>query len=272
MLLPTFFGLRIQEAETVGMALLGALAFSLIASGVYILNDWRDLEADRAHPSKRLRPLASGQVPVQAAVFLMFLLMVIGLGIFWLLDPLSLYLALAYVGINVLYSIRLKQIALLDIFIIAMGFVIRVGIGATVVNPNIPLSMWIMVMTFLGALFLGLAKRRDDVLLAATGLQVRKSIDGYNLEFINGAMVMMASVLIVGYLSYVSDPEVMAHFHTRQLYITAAFVVLGVLRYMQIAFVEEKSGSPTGILLGDRFLQITIAGWLATFVWLIYWN
>ncbi len=269
-LLPAFFALRIHEVDTATKAILGVIAFSAIASAVYILNDWRDRETDRLHPTKKNRPLAANRLPVSAALSLMVVLLVAGFAVFLWLDPISLYLALTYFALNVLYSFRLKHIALLDIFIIAMGFVIRVGIGAMVIDPHIPLSMWIVVMTFLGALFLGLAKRRDDVLLAADGLQVRKSIDGYNLAFINGSMVMMASVIVVAYLSYVSDPEVMIHFRTNRLYFTAVFVVLGVLRYMQIAFVEEKSGSPTSILLHDIFLQITISGWLITFIWLIY--
>ena len=269
-LLPVFFGLRLLEWEASASALLGAAAFSMLASAVYVFNDFRDRESDRLHPTKYLRPLAAQTVSIPAALSLMAGLAAAGLALFAWLDLQALWFALAYLLLNVLYSIRLKHIALLDLFIVAMGFVIRVGIGATVVTPDVPLSMWIVVMTFLGALFLGLAKRRDDVLLAEGGLQVRKSIDGYNLPFINGAMVMMASVLVVGYLSYVSDSEVINHFHNPRLYYTAAFVVLGVLRYMQIAFVEEKSGSPTGILLSDRFLQITIAGWLATFIWLIY--
>ena len=138
------------------------------------------------------------------------------------------------------------------------------------VSPHIELSMWIVLMTFLGALFMALAKRRDDVLLAADGKQVRKSIDGYNLEFINSAMMVMASVLIVSYISYTISPEVQSKFDSQNLYFTVFLVILGVLRYMQITFVEEKSGSPTKILLGDFFLQLTIAGWFITFVILIY--
>lgn len=269
-LLPAFFALRITEWPTLRDALLGGVAFSLLASGIYILNDWRDREADRAHPIKQHRPLAAGTVPVSLALGTMAALMIGALALFAWLDLDALYLALTYLVMNGLYSIRLKHIAILDIFIIAMGFVLRVGVGALVVTPHVPLSMWIMVMTFLGALFLALAKRRDDVLLAAGGKQVRKAIDGYNLSFINGAMVMMASVLIVAYLQYVSNPTVMAHFGSEQLYVTAAFVVLGVLRYMQITFVTEKSGSPTKILLQDPFLQLTILGWLLSFVWIIY--
>ena len=269
-LLPVFFGLRITEVDTVLTAMAGVAAFSFIASAVYIFNDWRDIEVDRLHPTKKNRPLAAGVVPVNGALILMGLLLIVGITILLWYDHRALYLALVYVGMNLLYSIWLKHISLLDLFIIALGFMIRIGIGSTIVDPDIRLSMWIVVMTFLGALFLGLAKRRDDVLLAEKGLKVRKSAKDYNRPFVNGAMVMMASVLIVGYLSYVSDPETIQHFQSDKLYFTAAFVVLGVLRYMQITFVEERSGNPTNIVLSDTFLQITIAGWLGTFIWLIY--
>lgn len=269
-LLPVFFGLRITEVNTLLMAMAGVAAFSFIASAVYIFNDWRDIEVDKLHPTKKNRPLAAGEVPINGALILMGFLLILGITILFWYDHRALYLALVYVGMNLLYSIWLKHISLLDLFIIALGFVIRIGIGSTIVDPDIPLSMWIVVMTFLGALFLGLAKRRDDVLLGEKGLQVRKSAKDYNRPFVNGAMVMMASVLIVGYLSYVSNPETIQHFQSDKLYFTAAFVVLGVLRYMQITFVEERSGNPTNIVLSDTFLQITIAGWLGTFIWLLY--
>lgn len=269
-LLPVFFGVRITEIRTLMMAMTGVAAFSCIASAVYIFNDWRDIKVDRLHPTKKYRPLAAELIPIRGALILMGVLLAVGMSILAWYDHRAFHLGLVYIGMNLLYSVWLKHISLLDIFVIALGFVIRLGIGSTIVDPNIPLSMWIVVMTFLGALFLGLAKRRDDVLLAAEGLKVRRSVKSYNLPFVNGGMVMMASVLIVGYLSYVSNPETMDHFQTENLYFTGAFVILGVLRYMQITFVEQRSGNPTRILLSDRFLQITIAGWLATFIWLIY--
>lgn len=268
--LPAFFALRITDGLVLGRTAIAFGAFSLIASAVYILNDYLDRAEDRQHPEKRHRPLASGRVPAVRALLLMLGLVMVGMPIFWGLDQTAFILASAYVFMNVLYTFWLKHVPILDITIIALGFLIRIAIGATVVHPHIPLSMWIELMIFLGALFLGLAKRRDDVLLAAGGREVRKAIHGYNLEFINGAMMIMASVLIVAYISYTISPEVRAQFHTEHLYITVLFVLIGVLRYMQITFVEERSGSPSRILLQDIFLQLTIAAWLITFVVLIY--
>jgi 4-hydroxybenzoate polyprenyltransferase len=166
---------------------------------------------------------------------------------------------------NLLYSFGLKHIPILDINIIAIGFVLRLLMGSAAGGDALPLSMWIVLITFLLALFLALAKRRDDVLLAEEGKKVRKSIDGYNLEFINGAMMIMASVTIVFYISY-TITEGVTRFQTDKLYFTVFFVILGIMRYMQITFVEKKSGSPTKILLRDIFLQITILGWLVSFV------
>ncbi|MEL6652638.1 MAG: UbiA prenyltransferase family protein [Bacteroidota bacterium] len=268
--LPAFFALQITRWEVVWPVSLGVLAFSMLASSVYILNDYRDREDDRKHPRKKDRPLAAGTVSPRTAFIMMGVLWTTSLGIFFWLDLYAFFWVLGYWLMNVLYSQGLKHIPILDISIIATGFVIRVVVGSLVVEEPIALSMWIVLMTFLGALFLALAKRRDDVLLAEEGNKVRKSIDGYNLEFINGAMMIMASVLIVSYISYVSATEVQENLHSNQLYVTVLFVILGVLRYMQITFVEERSGSPTRILLGDRFIQLTLLGWVLTYVVLIY--
>jgi hypothetical protein len=126
-------------------------------------------------------------------------------------------------------------------------------------------TMWIVLVTFLLALFLALAKRRDDCLLAQGGLKTRKNIDGYNLELVNAAMVLMAAVTLVSYIMYTVSPEVVVRFGSDYLYLTALFVIVGILRYMQITFVEENSGSPTKLLLKDRFLQLTLVGWVMSF-------
>jgi len=125
-------------------------------------------------------------------------------------------------------------------------------------------------MTFLLAMFLGLAKRRDDVMLANTGTKTRKNIDGYNLIFIDSSMVIMASIVIVAYILYTISPEITHKFNSNYLYLTTIFVIAGIIRYMQITFVEKNSGSPTKILIQDRFLQITIILWLTLFISLIY--
>ncbi len=244
-------------------------AFCLFASTVYILNDYADRQEDRLHPKKKNRPLASGAVQPAAAFVQMALQLAIGMALFlWAGGWPLLALGAAYLLMNTAYSFKLKHIPIIDLVVIATGFVMRLFVGAMV--GGIALSMWIILITFLLALFLGLAKRRDDVLLLAKGKKVRKAIDGYNLEFINGAMIMMASVTVVAYISYTISPDSQAFFKNKNLYYTVFWVILGILRYLQITFVEEKSGSPTKVLLKDLFLQLTILGWLVTFGVLIY--
>ena len=160
----------------------------------------------------------------------------------------ALVVLLSYIVLNIGYSFYLKHIAIVDITIISIGFVLRLFIGAIVTET--PLSKWIVIMTFLLALFLAFAKRRDDVIhFMNTGKKMRKVIDGYNLQLIDGAMMIMASVVIVSYLLYTTSLEVINRINNEYLYLTSFFVILGVLRYMQISFVENNSGSPTKVLL-----------------------
>ncbi len=268
-LLPLFFALKITDIHLLTQALLAFIAFSLTASAVYILNDYHDIEADRQHPEKKNRPLASGVISKQQALGIMAILFLAG---FALMASVSLEAAgilAAYVIMNIAYSLRLKHIAILDITIIAAGFVLRLFVGSAA--TGIVLSQWIVVMTFLLALFMALAKRRDDVLIyLETGKKMRKVIDGYNLQFLDTAMAIMASVVIVAYTIYTTSPDITEKFHTHYLYLTALFVILGILRYLQIAFVHLDSGSPTKIVLKDRFMQVTISGWIITFVWILY--
>ena len=267
--LPLFFALEITNINLLLNALLAFIAFSLSASSIYIFNDYMDIEVDRLHPKKRKRPLASGEVSKKSAKSLIAILSIIGISLMAVVSLKALYVLLLYMGLNIAYTLHLKHIAILDITIIAIGFVLRLFVGAFA--TDIKLSMWIVVMTFLLALFMALAKRRDDVLIYLnTGKKMRKVIDGYNLQFLDTAMAIMASVVIVAYTIYTTSSEVVARVHSEYLYLTALFVILGVLRYLQITFVEEESGSPTKIVLKDRFMQFVLLGWIITFIWILY--
>lgn len=265
---PAFFGFKILNMHIMLPTILGFLAFCALASAVYVMNDYIDREDDRHHPEKKHRPLAAGTVSIHSAFVLMGILMALGVGIFAFLGWQVLGIALFYFVINIAYTFKLKHIAVIDISVLAVGFVLRLFIGAGIGQIN--LSMWIILITFLLALFLGLAKRRTDVLLAEEGTKTRKAIDGYNLEFINAAMTMMASVVVVAYIFYTISPEIQTKYNSQHLYLTVFFVLLGILRYMQITFVEKNSGNPSRILLKDLFLQLTILAWVATYVFLIY--
>ncbi len=267
--LPLFFAIKITDAELLTNASIAFVAFSLTASAVYILNDYHDIEEDRRHPKKKSRPLASGAISKAQALGIMAVLFVAGLGLMAILSPQAAMILLVYVIMNIAYSFYLKHVGILDITIIAIGFVLRLFIGSAV--TDIPLSMWIVIMTFLLALFMALAKRRDDVLIYLdTGKKMRKVIDGYNLQFLDIAMAIMASVVIVAYIIYTTSTEVVARVHTNNLYLTALFVILGILRYLQITFVLKDGGSPTSIVLKDRFIQLALLGWIITFAWIFY--
>jgi 4-hydroxybenzoate polyprenyltransferase len=174
----------------------------------------------------------------------------------------------SYLILNYLYSCCLKKFAIVDISAIAAGFVIRVFFGG--LSSDVAPSHWLIIMTFLLALFLALAKRRDDLILMSNGQKVRQNIDGYSLEFVSHSMVIMAAVIIVSYILYTVSPEVIMVHRTTNLYLTTFFVIIGLLRYLQITFVEQQSGSPTSIILKDHFMQIVIALWLLSAYLIIY--
>jgi len=267
--LPLFFGLKIFNLELVGITTLAFVAFSLIAGSVYILNDYFDIEEDRQHPRKKTRPLVSGAVSKPEAIFLMVLLFLIGILISVFLNIKVFYIIIGYLLLNILYTLKIKHIPILDVSSVAAGFIMRLFVGSVV--SGVELTMWILIMTFLLALFLALAKRREDILLyLENGIKTRQVVDGYNPEFLNASMIIMASTLIVSYILYTVSPEVIAKTHSNVLYMTALFVILGILRYMQITLVENKSGSPTEVLLKDRFIQSCIFFWVLSFVFILY--
>ena len=266
--LPAFFAVKLNDWQIFQNLMQAFLGFSLVASSVYIINDYMDRESDRKHPTKKNRPLASGAISPQTAFVTWLFLIIAGNALVYMVHPICFYLTISYSILNVLYTIRLKHVPILDINFVAIGFVVRLYVGS--IATDVKLSVWIIVTTFVFALFIALGKRRDDVLLRQEGKEVRKSVDGYNLDFINGSMMIMASVTIVTYISYTVSPDSIERFGTSNLYTTAFFVLLAIFRYLQITMVEGRSGSPTRIVLKDLFLQMTILGWLATFALLIY--
>jgi len=263
---PILFAFHFTQGSFLA-SLYAFILFSILASSIYVLNDSMDIEEDKKHPTKKSRPLASGAISLATANFLFLGLAALAFIAAFMFNKELFGVLFLYFVLNILYSLKLKHIPIVDIFIISTGFVLRLFAGA--VATQIPLSMWIIIITFLLAIFLSLAKRRDDVLLSLEGKETRKNIDGYNLEFVNAAMVLMSGVVILSYLQYTVSSEVIARIGSEYLYLSAFFVILGILRYMQITFVEAASGSPTKIVLKDRFLQITILLWLLSFIGIV---
>ena len=273
-MIPMFFGGSLLDTSDIKSSLITFFAFSFIASSIYCFNDIVDVEADRRHPVKCKRPIASGAISMVQARLLMLFMLVCSLATLLLLDTMTHTLTVGavlviYYVMNLLYCSKLKQYAIVDVCIIAFGFVLRVLAGsyATDIVP----SKWLVLMTFLLTLFLSFSKRRDDVLrMNETGEAPRKNTTRYNLTFINQAITITASVTLVCYIMYTVSPEVVSRFHSDLLYLTSVFVLLGLLRYIQLTVVDQKSGDPTKMMLKDRFTQCVVLMWAMAFLVLIY--
>lgn len=267
--IPLFFAGEISNTDKILQIIWGFIAFSCIASSIYILNDYRDIEDDRKHPVKSKRPLASGAVSKSVALVIAALLIIGGFTLAWFIRDKFLFVLGIYFLINLGYSFGLKTVPILDIFLLAIGFVLRVKAGSVI--AFIPLSEWIVIMVFLLALFMAIGKRRDDVLLkVSSGVDMRKSVKGYNLEFLNVLLSLVCAVIIVAYFMYTMSDEVKMRLGTYRLYYTCIFVMAGIMRYLQIIFVSADSGSPTKILYKDRFIQLSLLLWIASFIVIIY--
>lgn len=269
--LPLFFGQEFTNINKIYTLLIVFLGFSFIASAVYCFNDIIDRETDKLDPRKNKRPVASGEISVRIAFLIMFILLLSGISIFlvFIPEPGPLYLALLYFLTTIIYSLKLKHIAIIDVIIIAIGFVLRVVIGG--ISADVYLSHWIILITFLLALFLGFAKRRDDVLIyESTGMMPRKNTNSYSLTFVDSALILSSAIMIVSYIMYTVSNEVNDRLDCEYVYITTIFVITGILRYLQKIIVDNSSGDPTRVLLKDTFIQLCILGWILSFVFIIY--
>lgn len=264
---PLFFTPGALSPANIALVLAGVVSFCLIASAVYILNDYTDRHADRLHPTKRMRPIASGEVSGATALFLFAAILGAGLLLAFGLHPAFGALAAAYFLVNVAYSFGLKQISIVDVMMITLGFVLRVFAGAVLIA--VAPSVWIVICTGLVALFLALAKRRDDIVKELGGRH-RQSLKGYTKPFLDTSISVVLGALLVAYMIYTTDEEVAARLDSERLYLTIPFVIAGILRYLQIVLVEERSGAPTTIVLTDRFLIGCMALWVASFALLIH--
>jgi decaprenyl-phosphate phosphoribosyltransferase len=278
---PIFFAAKIGDLLCWELALIPFLSFCFAASSIYCLNDIIDLENDKKHPTKKFRPLASGKIKVNNVICLSFVLFCLSLCSasiplllpfnFTLLQATStLGLTSIYLFINVLYCFKLKNYPLIDVTTISSGFVLRLISGGLICQ--IWISPWIVCLTFLLTLFLAFAKRRDDVILMAdkTNNFIRNSATNYNEQFLDQTLSITASVTLVCYITYSISPDVIERFNCEYLYISSFFVLLGLLKYLQITIVNRKSGNPTKVLLKSRTIQCCVLFWLLFFALIIY--
>lgn len=269
---PIFFGNNLLDASCFMQTLWVFVAFCLVSSSVYCFNDIQDVESDRRHPRKCHRPIAAGKVSVAMGYVVMGGSLLAGLftAAFTASSRWTVCAMLAgYWLLNVAYCIRLKHYAILDVAIVAAGFVMRVLTGG--IATGIVVSGWLVMMTFLLALFLAFGKRKDDYrIYEQTGIMPRKSIAGYNAPFIDLSVTIVGTVTLVCYIIYTMSDSVVSRFGSPYVYLTNVWVLAGLLRYLQNMLVYQRSGSPTKVLVKDHFIQACIAGWILSFFVIIY--
>lgn len=248
--------------------------FSLVAGCIYVFNDCFDKKKDQLHPEKKKRPIASGGLSTRIASVGAGIILLLSLAAIFFFNIYFFYIALIYIGMNIIYSSFLKKIVILDVMVIAVGFVLRVQIGG-VIN-DIELSTWILIITFLLALFLGLVKRRQELIKINEGvsggnteMQTRKTLKKYNLSLLDQLISITTGTTLISYIIYVVNPDIQQKFHTKYLYLTVPFVVFGVFRYLYLTYVKGKGENPAEIIFSDIPFTTNAVLWVIIFILLI---
>lgn len=263
------FDRRLRDPEALLATLAGFILLSAISSAVYLLNDLADLEADRAHPLKRNRPLASGQLSPHTAWIAASILVLASLVAGFAVDPRFGLILSGYLIMNLLYSYWMKHIPIIDVFVLAAGFVLRVGAGVALISPVERFSPWLYVCTTLLALFIGFGKRRAEmVLLQERANTHRRVLEGYSLGLLDELLVIASASTIMAYSLYTFSAENLPDNHLMML--TIPFVMYGLFRYLHLIHVEGRGGAPEDMVLRDRPLQATVVLWGLTSAAILY--
>lgn len=250
--------------------LAGFALFCLISSSVYIFNDLADVDADRQHPEKKNRPIASGKLPVSVAWIAGIAFVIIALGLSYLLAPAFALVVASYFILNLAYSNSLKHVAILDVLIISLGFVLRVGAGVTLIAVE-RFSPWLYIVMFLLSLFLGFGKRRAELALLAHGAgSHRKVLDGYTLPLLDQYIMIVSGTTIVAYSLYTFSAPNVPENHSMML--TIPFMVYAIFRYLYLIEVKHAGGTPEEVLLSDRPFQISMFLWAVTVIAIFYFS
>ena len=258
------FGQRLTDASAATF-----LIFCALSGVVYLVNDVADRERDRQHPRKRTRPIASGALAPGTALATAAVLAAIGLTGAWAMGPAFGIVATTYVTLLALYSGRLKHIVIIDVLTIAIGFVLRVAGGAVAVG--VPMSHWLLVCTILLALFLGLSKRRHELVLLADGaIGHRRILEEYSPYLLDQMIGVVTASTLMAYVFYATSEETAARFGTSLLGLTIPFPLYGIFRYLYLVHRREGGGSPAELLLNDRPLLACVALWGLAVVVIIY--
>ncbi len=263
------FGGRLLDPASVVAAGLGFIVFCLLSGVVYLVNDVHDIEADRQHPAKSRRPIASGAIRPRTALSAAAGLTVGALALAWWLGPRFALVALAYITLLTVYSTALKHHVILDVLTIAAGFVLRAVGGAVVIH--VAISHWLLVLTLLLALFLALSKRRAEmVTLADGGGSHRRSLADYSQGLLDQLITIVAGATLLAYAFYTISPETVAKFGTDRLLFTLPFPLYGIFRYLFLIHQREGGANPSETLLQDRPILVCVALWACAVAVIIY--
>jgi 4-hydroxybenzoate polyprenyltransferase len=258
-----------NTSDQVLLAVRAMIAFCLMSSSVYILNDIVDRKRDSLHPLKKNRPIAAGKVSISTAGLIGIVLAAVGIVICGLINRNLLIVGVCFLVLNLFYTLILKNIVIIDVMTIAGGFVLRAVAGALAVNVEI--SAWLLITTFVLALFLGLGKRRHElIILEKEASAHRRILEKYSTYLLDQLISVVTASTVITYLFYTLSPEVGAKLNTKYLFVTVPFVIYGIFRYLYLVHKEEKGGSPTRLLLNDLPLLIDVVLWLASVILILY--
>lgn len=265
---PVFFSLRLNYPNLITIAFV-FLSFSLAASSIYIINDLLDVELDKKHPWKKLRPIASKLISSRIALLIAFFFIALSIMISLKINEGVFYIILSYFLVNLLYSQWLKKVPIIDVMVIAIGFILRITAGA--VATNIVLSPWIILCTFFGALFIGFGKRKSEINNSQNNLSgTREVLFFYEANFLNQLIGLSSGMAIMSYALYTIDEKTVSHFNTENLIYTILFVVFGIFRYFQIIHTHTLGEDPVRIFLTDSPILLNLFLWVISFGVIIY--
>jgi len=268
-LAPLFFSGSVTDLEKTGLTALAFVAFCLMSSASYFLNDVLDRDHDKIHPVKCHRPIASGAIGIPLAISIALVFCVGSLTLSYSITPSVCGVLATYAVMNIAYSTWLKHVVIIDVFCIALGFVFRVVAGAFSIGAH-P-TAWIVMATFLLSLFLGLAKRRNELLLLdKESADHRPILNAYTPGLVDELISVVTPITLITYILYTLDPETTGRFHSNYLYTTSIFVVFGIFRYLYLVHRENLGGSPTDIVAKDGPMLYSLIGWIAAFALFVY--
>jgi 4-hydroxybenzoate polyprenyltransferase len=267
---PAFFAGNLSEPKILRLTLIAFIAFCLVSSSVYVINDIFDVEADRFHPRKKFRPLATGDISINSAILITIIMLIFAILLITQLNISFAFITLTYILMNLLYSFKVKHIVILDVFFISLGFVLRIEAGATAIGVSV--SSWMMLTTIFLSLFLAISKRRAELTSIEPGnLEIqRKVLNHYDVTFADQMNTLAATGTVICYALYTVSEKAISTFHSENLIYTTPFVVYGIFRYLYLLHKKNLGENPELVITKDISLIINVFLWLIVSLLIIY--